>query len=92
MRYADGMKPAPSLFRRRLKAKVQAQKNIRLEAARFDALSSRIAKAYAGMQVEEGLAEIDSIVSQERAGTMPDLEDTKRRRADEGSEGVSEHE
>jgi hypothetical protein len=33
-RYADSVKPAPSLFRRRLKAKVKAQANIRLEAAR----------------------------------------------------------
>jgi hypothetical protein len=35
---------------------------------RFDALSSRIAEAYAGVPVEEGMAEIDSMVSRERAG------------------------
>jgi prevent-host-death family protein len=35
---------------------------------RFDALSNRIAEAYARVPVEEGLAEIDSLVTRERAG------------------------
>jgi hypothetical protein len=35
---------------------------IRRMKERFDALSERIAKAYAGVPVEEGLAEIDSAV------------------------------
>jgi hypothetical protein len=34
---------------------------------RFDALSNRIAEAYAKVPVEEGLAEIDSLVNQERS-------------------------
>jgi hypothetical protein len=33
---------------------------------RFDALSGRIAEAYAATPPEEGLAEIDSLVAQER--------------------------
>jgi prevent-host-death family protein len=33
---------------------------------RFDVLTSRIAEAYAGTPPEEGLAEIDSLVAQER--------------------------
>jgi prevent-host-death family protein len=33
---------------------------------RFDALSRRIAEAYAGASVEEGLAEIDALVARER--------------------------
>jgi prevent-host-death family protein len=41
---------------------------IRRMRDRFDALSSRIAEVYAGVPVEEGLAEIDSIVSRERKG------------------------
>ena len=34
---------------------------------RFDALSGRIADAYAGVEPEEGLAEIDAAVAAERA-------------------------
>ncbi|CBW77322.1 unnamed protein product (plasmid) [Mycetohabitans rhizoxinica HKI 454] len=33
---------------------------------RFDALSSRIAEAYAGVPVQEGQAEIDAAVAAER--------------------------
>jgi prevent-host-death family protein len=40
---------------------------IRRMGDRFDALSNRIAEAYAEVPVEEGLAEIDSSVSRERA-------------------------
>ena len=40
---------------------------IRRMRDRFDALSNRIAEAYAEVPIEEGLAEIDSIVSRERA-------------------------
>jgi prevent-host-death family protein len=39
---------------------------IRRMRDRFDALSSRIAEAYAQMPVEEGLAEIDSLAARER--------------------------
>ena len=35
---------------------------------RFDALSNRIAEAYAEVPMEQGLAEIDSAVARERAG------------------------
>jgi hypothetical protein len=41
---------------------------IRRMRDRFDALSERIAGAYAQVPVEEGLAEIESAVAQERAG------------------------
>ncbi len=40
---------------------------IRRMRERFDALSNRIAEAYVDVPVEDGLAEIDSIVSRERA-------------------------
>jgi prevent-host-death family protein len=40
---------------------------IRRMRDRFDALSNRIAEAYAEVPVEEGLAEIDSMVARERA-------------------------
>jgi prevent-host-death family protein len=39
---------------------------IRRMQERFDALSRRIAEAYAGMRAEEGLAEIDALVARER--------------------------
>ena len=41
---------------------------IRRLRERFDVLSNRLAEAYAGVPVEDGLAEIDSLVSRERAG------------------------
>ena len=40
---------------------------IRRMRDRFDALSNRIAEAYAQMPAEEGLAEIDSLVARDRA-------------------------
>jgi prevent-host-death family protein len=40
---------------------------IRRMDERFDALSKRIAEAYSEVPAEEGLTEIDSVVSQERA-------------------------
>jgi prevent-host-death family protein len=40
---------------------------IRRMADRFDALSNRIAEAYAKVPLEKGLAEIDSAVNRERA-------------------------
>ena len=40
---------------------------IRRLRTRFDELSDRIAQAYANVPPEEGLAEIDSLVAQERA-------------------------
>ena len=40
---------------------------IRRMREQFDALSIRIAEAYADLPIEDGLAEIDSIVARERA-------------------------
>jgi prevent-host-death family protein len=40
---------------------------IRRMQDRFDALSQRIAEAYADTPIEEGLAEIDALVAKERA-------------------------
>jgi prevent-host-death family protein len=57
----DG-KPVAALVDAELFARIRRMRD------RFDALSSRIAEAYAAVPVEEGLAEIDSIVSRERAG------------------------
>ncbi len=57
----DG-KPVAALVDAELFARIRRMRD------RFDALSSRIAEAYAGVPVEEGMAEIDSIVSRERAG------------------------
>ena len=57
----DG-KPVAALVDAELFARIRRMRD------RFDALSSRIAEAYAGVPVEEGIAEIDSIVSRERAG------------------------
>ena len=41
---------------------------IRRMQDRFDELSQRIAAAYAEVPMEEGLAEIDALVAQERRG------------------------
>jgi prevent-host-death family protein len=41
---------------------------IRRMQERFDSLSRRIAEAYAEVPVEEGLAEIDAVVTRERRG------------------------
>jgi hypothetical protein len=41
---------------------------IRRMRDRFDALAQRIAEAYTEVPVEEGLAEIDAVVTRERAG------------------------
>ena len=57
----DG-KPVAALVDAELFARIRRMRD------RFDALSSRIAEAYAGVPAEEGLAEIDSIVSRERKG------------------------
>jgi len=57
----DG-KPVAALVDAELFARIRRMRD------RFDALSSRIAGAYAGVPVEEGIAEIDSMVSRERAG------------------------
>ena len=57
----DG-KPVAALVDAELFARIRRMRD------RFDALSSRIAEAYAEVPVEEGLAEIDSIESRERAG------------------------
>jgi prevent-host-death family protein len=57
----DG-KPVAALVDAELFARIRRMRD------RFDALSSRIAESYAGVPVEEGLAEIDSIVSREREG------------------------
>ena len=55
----DG-KPVAALVDAELFARIRRMQD------RFDALSSRIAEAYAGVPVEEGLAEIDSLVARER--------------------------
>jgi prevent-host-death family protein len=57
----DG-KPVAALVDAELFARIRRMRD------RFDALSNRIAVAYAAVSVEEGLAEIDSLVSRERAG------------------------
>jgi prevent-host-death family protein len=57
----DG-KPVAALVDAELFARIRRMRD------RFDALSNRIAVAYAAVPVEEGLAEIDSLVSRERAG------------------------
>lgn len=56
----DG-KPVAALVDAELFARIRRMRD------RFDALSSRIAEAYAEVPVEEGLAEIDAAVAQERA-------------------------
>lgn len=58
--HKDG-KPVAALVDAELFARIRRMRD------RFDALSSRIAEAYAKAPVEEGLAEIDSAVAQERA-------------------------
>lgn len=57
----DG-KPVAVLVDAELFARIQRMRD------RFDALSARIAEAYVDMPVEEGLAEIDAVVSAERKG------------------------
>ena len=56
----DG-KPVAALVDAELFARIRRMRD------RFDALSNRIAEAYAEIPVEEGLAEIDSLVIRERA-------------------------
>jgi prevent-host-death family protein len=56
----DG-KPVAALVDAELFARIRRMRD------RFDALSNRIAEAYAKVPVEEGLAEIDSLVNQERS-------------------------
>jgi prevent-host-death family protein len=56
----DG-KPMAALVDAELFARIRRMRD------RFDALSNRIAEAYAKVPVEEGLAEIDSLVNQERS-------------------------
>jgi prevent-host-death family protein len=56
----DG-KPVAALVDAELFARIRRMQD------RFDALSRRIADAYAGVPVEEGLAEIDAAVAQERS-------------------------
>lgn len=55
----DG-KPVAALVDAELFARIRRMRD------RFDALSNRIAQAYAEVPVQEGLAEIDSAVSRER--------------------------
>ena len=56
----DG-KPVAALVSAELFARIRRMHD------RFDALSNRIAGAYAEVSVEQGLAEIDSVVTQERS-------------------------
>jgi prevent-host-death family protein len=55
----DG-KPVAALVDAELFARIRRMRD------RFDALSERIAKAYADVPVEEGLAEIDAFVAKQR--------------------------
>jgi prevent-host-death family protein len=57
--HRDG-KPVAALVDAELFARIRRMRD------RFDALSDRIAEAYAPVPSEEGLAEIDSVVAQER--------------------------
>src|SRR5882762_7732584 len=56
----DG-KPVAALVDAELFARIQRMRD------RFDALSERIAQAYAEVPAEEGLAEIDSLVKRHRS-------------------------
>jgi prevent-host-death family protein len=56
----DG-KPVAALVDADLFARIRRMRD------RFDALSNRIAEAYGELPVEEGLAEIDTLVAQNRA-------------------------
>jgi prevent-host-death family protein len=56
----DG-KPVAALVDAELFARIRRMRD------RFDALSERIAEAYAEVPVDEGLAEIDAAVARERA-------------------------
>jgi prevent-host-death family protein len=56
----DG-KPVAALVDAELFARIRRMRD------RFDLLSNRIAQAYAEVPVEEGLAEIDSVVARKRA-------------------------
>ena len=56
----DG-KPVAALVDAELFARIRRMRD------RFDALSNRIAEAYAEVSMEEGLAEIDTLVAQDRA-------------------------
>jgi prevent-host-death family protein len=56
----DG-KPVAALVDAELFARIRKMQD------RFDALSRRIAEAYADTPLEEGLAEIDALVARERA-------------------------
>jgi prevent-host-death family protein len=55
----DG-KPVAALVDAELFARIRRMRE------RFDALSSRIAEAYEGVPLEEGLAEIEALVAEER--------------------------
>jgi prevent-host-death family protein len=57
----DG-KPVAALVDAELFARIRRMRD------RFDALSARIAEAYAEVPIDEGLAEIDAAVATERAG------------------------
>lgn len=57
----DG-KPVAALVDPELFARIRRMRD------RFDALSNRIAEAYGELPAEEGLAEIDTLVAQNRAG------------------------
>ena len=56
----DG-KPVAALVDAELFARIRRMRD------RFDTLSSRIVESYAEVPVEEGLAEIDALVAEERA-------------------------
>jgi prevent-host-death family protein len=58
--HKDG-KPVAALVDAELFGRIQRMRD------RFDALSSRIAEAFAEVPMDEGLAEIDAVVTRERA-------------------------
>jgi prevent-host-death family protein len=59
--HKDG-KPVAVLVDAELFARIRRMRD------RFDALSNRIAETYAEVPVDQGLAEIESLVARERAG------------------------
>jgi len=57
----EGGKPVAALVSPEMFARIRRMQE------RFDELSAKIAEAYADVPMEEGMAEIDALVAQERA-------------------------
>lgn len=60
----DG-KPVAALIDARLFGRIRRMQD------RFDALAARMADSFAAIPVDEGLAEIDAVVAEERAAARP---------------------